>query len=84
MERRTVTRTATMSWLVWLVWLAWLAPIADACSVCFGNGDPQLRQGIEASVLFMVAVTYGLIVAGGLAFARRRFRARSMSDGGAR
>ena len=35
---------------------------ASACSVCPGNPDSNLVKGAEAGVLFMVLVTYGLLM----------------------
>ncbi len=35
---------------------------ASACSVCQGNPDSNLVKGAEAGVLFMVLVTYGLLM----------------------
>lgn len=35
---------------------------ASACSVCQGNPDSELSKGAQAGVLFMVLVTYGLLL----------------------
>ena len=43
--------------------LAVAAPVFG-CPVCFGDSDAPIVKGIEMSVLFMVIVTYGVILTG--------------------
>lgn len=71
MSRRAWFRGA----LVALVLLA-LAPAAAACPVCFGDTDAPIMRGVEASVLFMVGLTYFLILGGVVTFVLLRRRAR--------
>jgi len=56
------------------------AASAFGCTVCFGESDHPIVKGAQASVLFMVAVTY-LLLAGGVAsvFLLRR-RARRLAE----
>lgn len=55
--------------------LLWATP-AGACAVCYGDSDSQMVQGLEASVLFMVGVTYFVILGGVACFVLLRRRAR--------
>lgn len=48
----------------------------DACAVCFGKSDDPIVQGVEASVLFMVVLTYLLIMGGAVVFFVLRHRSR--------
>ena len=54
-----------------------LAParVAEACAVCFGKSDAEIVKGVEASVLFMIAVTYFLIIGGIVGFVLIRRKA---------
>lgn len=47
-----------------------------ACSVCFGDADDPITAGFNASVLFLMATPYTvmLLIAGGVFFAYRRAR----------
>lgn len=63
--------------------LAVLAAPAFGCPVCFGETDSPMVQGVQASVLFMVAVTYVLIVSGVVTFFVLRRRALGNSAVGA-
>ena len=67
--------------LLGLATLAMLVVAAGstACPVCFGDSDEPIAKGIEASVIFMVAVTYGLLSTGVLAFFLLRRRARRLA-----
>lgn len=47
-----------------------------ACAVCFGNSDDPIVQGVEMSVLFMIVLTYLLIMGGAVAFFVLRHRSR--------
>ncbi len=76
-----------MSWLkaicksgVSLALLA-LTPSSYACAVCFGNSDAPIVKGVEVSVLFMVGVTYFLIVGGVVSFLLLRRRALRQEKG---
>lgn len=76
-------KTAGSSWktaarTLWVVALVFCSRIAQACPVCFGETDSPIVQGIEASVLFMVGVTYCLILGGAALFIVLRRRARRM------
>ena len=53
---------------------------ALGCPVCYGESDDEILRGAELSVLFMVGLTYALLVGGGvLSFFlyRRHLRRRS-------
>lgn len=67
-----------------LLVLAFTGPgAADAfgCPVCYGDSDEQIVKGAEVSVLFMVGLTYLLLMGGGvLAFVLYRRRARRLMD----
>jgi len=63
--------------------LAALAAPAFGCPVCFGETDSPMVHGVQASVLFMVAVTYVLIVSGVVTFFVLRRRALRNSAVGA-
>lgn len=62
--------TLGLALALWVV-----APPASACTVCFGNSDSPIVQGVEVSVLFMVGVTYFLLVGGVVTFLLLRRRA---------
>lgn len=50
---------------------------ALACPVCYGSSDDEVVRGAELSVLFMVGLTYALLVGGGVLAVvvyRRRLR----------
>ena len=53
---------------------------AFGCTVCFGESDHPIVKGAEASVLFMVAVTYLLLASGVVSFFLLRRRARRMAE----
>lgn len=58
-------------------------PVASACSVCFGSQDDPMVQGAANGVLFMVVVTYAMLLGMG-AFAATWFvRARRTRIGSA-
>lgn len=61
--------------LVAFVAVAAAAP-AFACPVCFGESDSPVARAADLSVLFMMIVTYAVIVGGLAAFFVLRFRAR--------
>lgn len=56
--------------------LALVASPAWACAVCFGNADSPVVEGVEMSVIFMVTITYTLIMGGLGGFLLLRIRAR--------
>ena len=60
---------------LWVLALAAFGKVAEACPVCFGETDAPIVQGIEASVLFMIGVTYCLILGGVAMFFLLRRRA---------
>ncbi|MEM7581862.1 MAG: hypothetical protein AAF560_00660 [Acidobacteriota bacterium] len=62
-----------------LVLLLW-APQAAACTVCFGASDAPIARGLEASVAFLVALTYLLLVGGVVAFLLLRRRAQRLAE----
>jgi heme/copper-type cytochrome/quinol oxidase subunit 2 len=47
-----------------------------ACPVCFGESDSPIARAADLSVLFMMIVTYAVIVGGIAAFFVIRVRAR--------
>ncbi len=53
---------------------------AFGCTVCFGESDDPIVKGAEASVLFMVIVTYTLLVGGVVTFILLRRRARRLAE----
>ncbi len=73
MSKIRLTRAFTV-----LLFLGLAAP-AFGCPVCFGETDSPMVHGMQASVLFMVAVTYTLIVGGLVTFFVLRRRALSQS-----
>lgn len=54
------------------------ATSAFGCTVCFGETDHPIVKGAEASVLFMVGVTYSVMVSGVVSFFLLRRRARRL------
>lgn len=56
------------------------ATSAFGCTVCFGESDHPIVKGAEASVLFMVGVTYTLLGSGVAAFFLLRRRARRLAE----
>jgi hypothetical protein len=57
-----------------LLFLGLAAP-SFGCPVCFGATDSPMVNGVQASVLFMIAMTYTVIVGGGVTFFFLRRRA---------
>ncbi len=53
---------------------------AFGCTVCFGESDHPIVKGAEASVLFMVGVTYFLLGGGVVSFFLLRRRARRLAE----
>lgn len=60
------------------------APLARACPVCFGETDAPIADGLGASILFLIAVTYLLILSGAVMLwrARRRALVARAAEGG--
>ncbi len=56
-----------------------VAANALACAVCFGDSNDPIVKGAEASVLFMVGVTYFLLGGGVTTFFLLRRRARRLA-----
>ncbi len=69
-------------WALMFLTVAMLAGAANAfgCTVCFGESDDPIVKGAEASVLFMVIVTYTLLVGGVVTFILLRRRARRLAE----
>lgn len=70
----------TAVWLVVIVAMLIPASASFACPVCFGDVDHPIIHGLEASILFMVGVTYTVIVSGIVAFILLRRRARRLAQ----
>ena len=70
-----MTRGRRLALALWVLALAAFGKVAEACPVCFGETDAPIVQGIEASVIFMVGVTYCLILGGVAMFIILRRRA---------
>jgi hypothetical protein len=62
MSKKSLLQAVTV-----LLVLGFAAP-AFGCPVCFGETDSPMVHGVQASILFMVAVTYTLIVSGLVTF----------------
>ena len=62
--------------------VAMLACASNAlgCTVCFGESDDPIVKGAEASVLFMVGVTYMLLGGGVASFFLLRRRAKRLAE----
>ena len=63
-----------------IVAMAAFAGNSLGCTVCFGDSDDPMVQGTEASVLFMVGVTYFLLGGGVISFFLLRRRARRLAE----
>ena len=63
-----------------VVAMAAFAGSAFGCTVCFGESDHPIVKGAEASVLFMVGVTYMLLGSGVASFFLLRRRARRLAE----
>lgn len=61
-----------------LVTLALAAPALPslACAVCFGDSDSPMAKAADMSMLFMIIVTYFVIVGGFATVVALRIRAR--------
>ncbi|MCH9651090.1 MAG: hypothetical protein K0U98_22900 [Deltaproteobacteria bacterium] len=61
MRRRTLALSAAVA-----VCLLLICGDAFGCPVCYGESDDEILRGAELSVLFMVGLTYMLLVGGGV------------------
>lgn len=69
-------RLAKAVWTLGASLALWfVAPSSDACTVCFGKSDSAIVDGVQTSVLFMIGVTYFLLVGGVVTFLLLRRRA---------
>lgn len=67
-------------WLVMIVAMLIPASASFACPVCFGDIDHPIIHGLEASILFMVGITYTVITSGVVTFILLRRRARRLAQ----
>ena len=79
MRRKTMTKKIVI-WAVLIAALLALAADSLACPGCFGDSDDPIIKGLESSILFMVAVTYTLILGGVATFIFLRRRARRLEQ----
>ena len=79
MRRKTMTKKIVI-WAVLIAALLALAADSLACPVCFGDSDDPIIKGLESSVLFMVGITYTLILGGVATFIFLRRRARRLEQ----
>lgn len=57
--------TTRNRWLFAVISLALLhAPEALACTACFGDPDSSQTQGMNAAILTLLAVTFGVLLGG--------------------
>lgn len=71
-----MTKKNLIVWGLLIVGLLAVAAESSACPVCFGESDAPIIKGLEASILFMLGVTYSLIFGGVATFILLRRRAR--------
>ena len=71
--RKTFLTIAALAMICW-------ASASFACPVCFGDSDDPIIKGLEASILFMVGITYFLIVSGVVTFVLLRRRALRLQE----
>ena len=60
-----------------------VVPNALGCPVCFGDSDEQILKGVEMSVLFMIGLTYLLLLGSAVLIFfvyRRHLRRRSAAQ----
>ena len=72
-RRRLIIATAAIAMLA-------CAGSALGCTVCFGESDHPIVKGAEASVLFMVGVTYMLLGGGVASVILLRRRAKRLAE----
>ncbi len=78
-----------MSRKVWFLLAVFLvivtgAPDALGCPACYGDSDEQILKGVEMSVLFMIGLTYLLLMGSAVLIFfvyRRHLRRRSAEQG---
>lgn len=73
MNRRTIILG------VLILAMALYASASWACPVCFGDIDHPIVEGLQASILFLVGITYFVILSGIAAFILLRRRARRLA-----
>jgi hypothetical protein len=59
---------------------AFFASASHACPVCFGDVDHPIVEGLQASILFLIGVTYFVILSGVAAFLLLRRRANRLAS----
>ncbi len=74
MKRRTTVLTVLV--LAMALW----ASASQACPVCFGDVDDPVIDGLELSILFMLGVTYFVILSVIAAFILLRRRSRRLAS----
>lgn len=65
-------------WGILVAALLLMAAESLACPVCFGESDDPIIKGLQSSILFMVGITYTLILGGVATFIFLRRRARRL------
>lgn len=75
-----MNKPRTLTWLLVIFLSIALAGQSLGCAVCFGDSDAPIVKGVEMSVLFMVGVTYSVILGGIAVFFLLRRRARHLQD----
>lgn len=60
-------RRVTVRWIGTLVLLAFFGGTAFGCPVCYGAADSKILDGLNASIIFLLALTY-VLVGGFIAF----------------
>lgn len=73
-----MNKRRTFTWLLALFLSIALAGQSFGCPVCFGDSDAPIVKGVEMSVLFMVGITYSVILGGVAVFFLLRYRARQL------
>ena len=73
-------RRQRLAWVLLVLAMALSASASWACPVCFGDIDDPIIDGLEMSILFLVGVTYFVIVSGVAAFILLRRRARRLAS----
>lgn len=73
-----MNRRSLVPWMlaVLVVVLAGTAPSVSACTVCYGETDNAYLRGAEHATLFLVGVTYTLLLGGVAVLVTLRRRAR--------
>lgn len=79
-KRRLMEHRKSLALALALFLAITVAGSSFGCPVCFGESDAPIVKGMEMSVLFMVGVTYSLILGGIGAFLLFRRRAQQHQD----